>query len=60
MNAAMLEASALEIDAKLPDDEGRQPLAVLFGAVGEKGLQVGLDGLVQNRSLGLATGIGGW
>jgi hypothetical protein len=60
MDAAMLEAATTQVGAELAGDESREPMAaVLVGGTGQEGVEMGLEGAVEDgvlRSMALIAG----
>ena len=59
VQAAVVEDAAAQVGAQLAGDEGGQPGAAVLGGGGQEAIQMGLEGPVQDRALGLAALIDG-
>ena len=58
VEAPVFEDAAAQVGAQLAGDEGGQPGALVPGGGGQEAIQMGLEGPVQDRVLGLAALIG--
>ena len=59
VEATVVEDAAAQVGAQLAGDEGGQPGAAVLGGGGQEAIQMGLEGPVEDRALGLAALIGG-